>query len=172
MLSVYPLTKAASQRQEDEAPSPKDPDLTLLGPDGDDQLAQESGGSAPRAPPVVPSVPPSPPRTRARSRLDTAKHPELAPTPTRRRPATRAKAATVTPSSRRARARSHPRSVGSRETAAPKAKSGVATLDAVAESESNADHDEFVAHSEDDGDMQEVEVNLRVDAGSRGGASS
>lgn len=172
MRSVYPLTKAASQSQEDEPPGPNDPDLTLLGPDDDDQLAQKSGGSAPRALPVVPSAPPSPRRTRARSRLIAAKPPEPTPTPTRRRVAARAKATTATPSSRRALARSHPHSVGPLKAAARKAKPGVVRLDAVAESESHAAHDEFVADSEDDGGRQEVEVNLRVDAGSRGGASS
>jgi len=52
------------------------------------------------------------------------------------------------------------------------AKSSAATLAAVPESDSRAAHDEFVAHSEDESDMQEVEVNLHTDAGLRSGASS
>ncbi|KAH9069310.1 hypothetical protein EDB83DRAFT_465193 [Lactarius deliciosus] len=192
-----------------EVPNPDDLDSTLLDPDGDDQVAQESSAppvdaddpsttkhslpsaspepehaepdtpmtvtrqTARRARPVAPSVRISPHRTRARSRLGTENLPELAPGLTRRRTASGAKTVVATPEPRRTRVRSRSRSVDTVEVAArtivAMAKPRTATLDAVPESEPHAAHDEFVAHSEDEGDMQEVEVNLRVEAGFSGG---
>ncbi|KAH8992228.1 hypothetical protein EDB92DRAFT_593943 [Lactarius akahatsu] len=78
----------------------------------------------------------------------------------------------ATPSPRRTRVRSRSSSVESLEVAAraivAMAKPRTATLEAVPESEPHAAHDEFVAHSEDEGDMQEVEVNLHIEAGFSG----
>ncbi|KAH8980387.1 hypothetical protein EDB86DRAFT_2980409 [Lactarius hatsudake] len=183
-----------------EVPNPHDLDSTLLDPDGDDQVAQESSAppvdaddpsttkrhslpsaspepehaepdtrmtrqTARRARPVALPVHISPHRTRARSRLGTANLPEP-----------RSRTVVAPPSPRRTRVRSRSSSVDSLKVAAraivAMAKPRTATLDAVPESEPHAAHDEFVAHSEDEGDMQEVEVNLRLEAGFSGGASS
>jgi hypothetical protein len=56
------------------------------------------------------------------------------------------------------------------ESTKTRAKSGAAVLP---DSGSHASQDEFVAHSdsEEESDMQEVEVNLRVSAASRGGGT-
>ena len=101
--------------------------------------------------------PVSPRRTRASTRLRTVNPPEHTMSPARRR----AKATTTSPTTRRSRMRARTRSVSADATVA-KAKSGAATsLDAVAESA----NDEFQAHSEDEGDMDEVEGTLREDGG-------
>ncbi|KAI9436177.1 hypothetical protein H4582DRAFT_1964883 [Lactarius indigo] len=184
-------------------PSPNDFDPTSPGPDGGDQVGQESGTppvdaddlpiteqhSFPAAPEpepetrrvmrqtarrvrsVAPPVRISPRRTRARSRSDTANLPEPTLAPTRRRIASGAKAVAA-PSPRRSRPRPRLGSVDSPEFAAralvAMAKPRTATLEAVPESESHATHDEFQAHSEDEGDMEEVEENLHTEAGLSG----
>ncbi|KAH9162598.1 hypothetical protein EDB89DRAFT_633349 [Lactarius sanguifluus] len=200
--------KAAAWGQ--EVTGPNDLDSTLLDPDGDDHVAQESSAppvdaddpattkkqslpsaspepehaepetrratkqTARRARPVVPPVRLSPHRTRARSRLGTANLPEPTPGLTRRRAASGAKTVVATPSPRRARVRSRSSSVDSLElevaarAIVAMAKPRTATLEAVPESEPHAAHDEFVVHSEDEGDMQEVEVNLHIEAGFSG----
>ena len=153
--------KVASRRQ--EAPSPNDLDPTLAGPDGGVQDDQESGSppvdedapattelpnfpaASPEPEPAGPETsrrrsraqPVAPPvahQTRARSRLHPAKVPEPTPAPTARR----------------------------KRAPVAKAKSSAATLEAVAESSPHATHDEFVAHSEDESD---IEVNVLVDSG-------
>ncbi|KAI9452001.1 hypothetical protein BJY52DRAFT_1295471 [Lactarius psammicola] len=171
--------KAATSRRR-EVPSLNDLDPTLPGPDGDDQVAQECGAPAEpetrmrvtrsQARPAARPNPFSPRRTRASSRLRSATLPELTPASTRRRAASRAKAMAATPSSRRAggRVRSVSVEVAAR-TIMAMAKSSAATLETVLEPESHAAHDEFVVHSLDESEMQEVEVNLHADAGFRGG---
>jgi hypothetical protein len=191
-LSLNGVNAASQKRKADEAPSPNDPDQTLL---DDDELAQESGippddadvpATPPEPEPDVPTRvtrqtprarPVSPRRTRASTRLRSVNPPEL-PSPMRRRAAGRAKAATVAPTPRRRRARTRSLSVDDDEgatratVAKAKSKSGAARLDAVRESAK----DEFVADSGDESympgdeiEMQEVEVNLDED---EGGASS
>lgn len=100
--------------------------------------------AASRARPVARPVPR---QTRASSRLHIASPPELPPAPTRRRATSRAKAIAATPSRRPLR-----------------------TPAAVAKAKSHPAHDEFVANSEDDSDMQEVEGNL-IDSVFQDGAS-
>ena len=100
--------------------------------------------AASRARPVARPVPR---QTRASLRLHIASPPELPPAPTRRRATSRAKAIVATPSPRSLRARA-----------------------AVAKAKSHPAHDEFVANSEDDSDMQEVEGNL-INSGFQDGAS-
>ena len=165
---IYPPTKtfvkAASRGREEEAPGPNDPDQTLL---DDDELAKEDDeDDAPATPePEIPTrvtrqtpraaQPVSPRRTRASTRLRSVNPPAPPQSPIRRR----AKATTTSPTTRRRRSVSADAPTVSK---AKKSKSGAATsLAPVAES----GHDEFQAHSEDEGDMQEVEGTLREAGG-------
>jgi hypothetical protein len=125
-------------------------DATLLGTNNDDQPAQEPepssfGGSEVRtrkrvAPKARPSVASrSPPQTRARSRLNPADPPKTAP--------------------------SAPRATSRAKDAAAAAASATTSLDHNTESQVV---DEFKAHSDDEGDMHEVEADLQIGTESRG----
>jgi hypothetical protein len=125
-------------------------DATLLGANVDDQPAEEPepssfGGSQVRtrkrvAPKARPLVVSSSPRqTRARSRLNPVDSPQT--TPAAPRAITRAKEAAVA------------------------AASATTSLEHITESQVV---DEFKAHSDDEGDMHEVEADLQINTESRG----
>ncbi|KAH9018149.1 hypothetical protein EDB85DRAFT_2013370 [Lactarius pseudohatsudake] len=144
--------------------------LPAASPEPEHAEPETTKQTARRARPVAPPVRISPHQTRARSRLGTANLPDPTPASTRRRTASGAKTMAATPPPRRTRVRSRSSSVESLEEVAARAivAMGKPTLEAVPESEPRAAHDEFVAHSEDEGDMQEVEVNLHIEAGFSG----
>ncbi|KAH9021602.1 hypothetical protein EDB84DRAFT_527240 [Lactarius hengduanensis] len=146
--------------------------LPAASPEPEHAEPETTKQTARRARPVAPPVRISPHQTRARSRLGTVNLPDPTPASTSRRTASGAKITAATPSPRRTRVRSRSSSVDSLEVAARAIVAmGIprtTTLEAVLESEPHAAHDEFVAHSEDEGDMQEVEVNLHIEAGFSG----